>query len=89
MAGPPGAIAGAVIGGVIGVLAGAPFDDAQRASAGHDAKLDRELGISEGEIGAPNLPHVPAKRGAFSAASTGADTIDDSEPAEGPMPPSD
>ncbi|HEX3595324.1 MAG TPA: hypothetical protein VHU80_09490 [Polyangiaceae bacterium] len=89
MAGPPGAVAGALIGGLIGALAAAPLDDSLREESEHARNLDAELGISEGEIGAPNLKHPPAKVGAFSAASSGAASTDDSEPAEGPMPPSD
>jgi hypothetical protein len=89
MAGPPGAVAGAVIGGIVGALASAAVQNDGYDMAEHDAELDAELGISEGDIGAPNLEHPPAERGAFSASVCGADIFDDQEPAEGPMPPAD
>jgi hypothetical protein len=89
MAGPPGAITGAVIGGIVGALASAAVQSEAFDLADRDRELDAELGISEGDIGAPNLEHPPAVIGAFSAANSGAGVITDAEPAEGPMPPAD
>ena len=89
MAGPPGAVAGAVIGGIVGALASAAVQSEAYDISEHDAVLDAELGITKGDIGAPNLEHPPAERGAFSTAVCGADIFDDTEPAEGPMPPAD
>ena len=85
MAGPPGAVAGAVIGGAVAVLASTALEAGTAGEASNDRKLDRELGISEGDIGAPNLKHPPTKVGAFSAAASGARSSTDSEPAEGPI----
>ena len=85
MAGPPGAAAGAVIGGVVGALAAGAAEANAADLADTERRLDAELGISEGDIGAPNLKHPPAKTGAFSAASSGAGSSSDEEPAEGPI----
>jgi hypothetical protein len=84
-AGPPGAIAGAIIGGVAGALAGAALDGDSSASDQRTRKLDAEIGVSGGTIGAPNLKHPPATTGAYSAASSGAGDGGEEEPAEGPM----
>src|SRR4051794_22405092 len=74
IAGPPGIAAGAVIGGVVGALVAKIGDeDAERVSA-HDGELDKAIGVTGGEIGAPNLKHPPAVRGAYSAASSGGGT---------------
>lgn len=71
IAGPAGAAAGAVIGGAVGaVVAKVADDEAERASL-HDAELDEAIGVTGGDIGAPNLKHPPAKRGTFSSASAG------------------
>jgi hypothetical protein len=85
MAGPPGAAAGAVIGGLVGALGSSALDANAVELATTNRRLDRELGISGGDIGAPNLRHPAAKTGAFSAASSGAGSPSDEEPAEGPM----
>ena len=84
-AGPPGAVAGAVIGGVVGAVTGAVLDTQAVESAKREGKLDEEIGVSGGEIGAPNLKHPPAKVGAYSSASVGAGSSSDSTPAEGPI----
>ena len=85
MAGPPGAAAGAVIGGVVGALTAGAAESNAIELAATEERLDRELGISEGDIDAPNLKHPPAKIGAYSAASSGAHSSSESDPAEGPM----
>ena len=90
MAGPPGAVAGAVIGGIVGALASAAVQSEAYDISERDAVLDAELGITEGDIGAPNLEHPPAERGAFSAANSGADVVlGEPRPASGPMPSAD
>lgn len=89
MAGPPGMISGAIIGAIIGILAAAPFRDAELIRGAREDKMDVALGIYDGDVGAPNLEHLPAKVGAFSAASSGAQSYSDRAPAEGPMTPSD
>jgi hypothetical protein len=84
-AGPPGVIAGAVI----GAMAGAVVDFEMRSDSSFEAErdrlLDKEIGVSGGEIGAPNLVHLTAKIGAYSGASLGSGTDTEEQPAEGPM----
>jgi hypothetical protein len=53
-----------------------------------DRELDAEIGVSGGDLGAPNLKHPPATTGVYSAASSGAGASGES-PAEGPMQPVD
>jgi outer membrane lipoprotein SlyB len=62
-AGPPGAIAGAVIGAVAGAMAGSVIDAQATRRATHTRELDAEIGVSEGDIGAPNLKHPPGRPG--------------------------
>ncbi len=86
MAGPPGVAVGAALGaaaGAIGAAAGA-IDEAKREET--EAELDETIGVSGGDLGAPNLKHPPSKRGAFSAASSGAAAGGSTVPAEGPAP---
>lgn len=85
IAGPPGAVAGAVIGGVVGALVAKVADEEDERTSFHDHELDEIIGVTGGEIGASNLKHPPAVRGAYSAASTGAATSGGA-PAEGPIP---
>ena len=87
VAGPPGAIAGAMIGAAAGALSGVAADKASDERKEEDEKLDHEIGVSGGELGAPNLKHPPAKIGAYSGSSAGAGTSTDEEPAEGPIQP--
>jgi hypothetical protein len=85
-AGPPGIVAGALIGGIAGAITGAVLDGEAERQAAHARALDAEIGVSEGELGAPNLEHPPAKIGAYSAASAGAVPSSGEESAEGPLP---
>jgi hypothetical protein len=89
LAGPPGVIVGAVIGGTVGALAAGPFRDAELLRGAREDKMDVALGIYDGDVGAPNLEHPPAKVGAFSPASAGAESYSDRAPAEGPIVPPD
>jgi phage tail tape-measure protein len=86
-AGPPGIVAGAIIGGVAGAITGAALDSEAAKQAARTRQLDKEIGVSEGELGAPNLEHPPAKVGAYSVASVGAESSPDEEPAEGSIQP--
>jgi len=87
VAGPPGAIAGAVVGAVAGAVAGRAVEKGVEAREAEDQELDGEIGVSDGEMGAPNLKHPPAKIGAYSGASAGVGgSTDDEEPDEGPIP---
>jgi uncharacterized membrane protein len=86
MAGPPGMVAGAVIGAVAGAVAASALDIDSELRAKHTRELDEAIGVSGGDLGAPNLKHPPATIGAYSAGSTaGGGASDESEPAEGPM----
>ena len=86
LAGPPGAAVGAVIGAVAGAIVGSVYEDDAAAKAEEDRKLDEAVGVSGGELGAPNLKHPPAKVGAYSGASSGAGSAGgEEEPADGPM----
>jgi hypothetical protein len=77
----------------IGAAAGALAErvlgrDAERR-AEKDARLDADIGVSGGEMGAPNLRHPPARVGAYSAASVGVGEVGGKIPAEGPIPDPD
>jgi uncharacterized protein YrrD len=85
VAGPPGALAGAILGAVAGTLAGAVLDGDSSRQSSRTRKLDSEIGVTSGNIGATNLRHPPSKRGAYSGASAGVDPAAGEEPAEGPM----
>lgn len=85
IAGPPGVVAGMLIGAAAGALAGRALDDdAEREHQREDA-LDETIGVTSGDLGAPNLAHPPATRGTFSAASAGVAGQSDRTPAEGPI----
>jgi hypothetical protein len=60
-AGPPGIIAGAIIGGVAGVITGAVLDAESSRETSHERDLDAQIGVTEGDLGAPNLQHPAAK----------------------------
>jgi hypothetical protein len=85
IAGPPGAVAGAVIGAVAGAIAASALDTEAERQSQRTRELDAEIGVSGGDLGAPNLKHPPAKIGAYSGASVDADASDDDAAAEGPM----
>lgn len=89
-AGPAGIVAGTVIGGVAGALAGAAMDTESSRQAARRRELDAQIGVSEGELGAPNLEHPCATVGAYSAQSAGVESSSpDEQPAEGPIQPPD
>jgi hypothetical protein len=71
----------------MGALSSMAFEGVTAARDEHEEKLDRDLGIAEGDIGAPNLPHPPAKVGAISAASAGVHSPGGSTPSGGPIGP--
>lgn len=83
--GPPGAAAGAVIGGIVGAMAAGVAEKNSAYRAMIDRELDAEIGVSRGDVGAPNVKHPPPKAGLYSSASSGAGLSGDSAPAEGPM----
>ncbi len=89
VAGPPGAVAGALIGALAGALTGGALDDDDTEKGAADAELDAAIGVSGGELGAPNLDHPAAKVGAYSSSSTGTGGggggSGESEPSDGPF----
>jgi phage tail tape-measure protein len=85
MAGPPGAVAGMVMGAATGALVGEILHREAERKHARDQKLDDDIGVTSGNLGAPNLAHPPATIGAFSAASVGAGSPSDRPPAEGPI----
>jgi hypothetical protein len=90
-AGPVGAIVGAVAGGVAGALASLALEASSVDDAAHEEKLDDEIGVASGDLGTASGEQPAAQRGTYSSAATGAGAAtesDDSELAEGPIPPS-
>jgi hypothetical protein len=86
-AGPAGIVAGALIGGAAGAVAASALEKDAARKAARTRELDEQIGVTGGDLGAPNLKHPPARVGAYSAASVGAASSgDDDEPAEGPIP---
>ena len=85
LAGPPGIAAGAVLGVAAGAITGlALADDAGRRQE-KEARLDEEIGVTTGNLGAarPDLP--PAKVGTYSGISAGTGERPTPVPSEGPM----
>jgi hypothetical protein len=90
VAGGPGAIAGAVVGAIAGAVAGRAVETGEEARRAEDRELDHETGVSEGNLGALDLEHPPAKIGAYSGGSLGVGAVEgDDDVAEGPfeLPP--
>ncbi len=85
LAGPPGMVAGAVVGGAVGALGALALQRTDEEEEATRRRLDAELGISGGDIGAPNLVHPPARIGAYSAAAMGVSSSGEAEAAEGPI----
>jgi len=63
------------------------LENASQDAAQRDRKLDRDIGVTEGEIGVPGLEHPPATIGAFSREASGASGSSDAPDAEGPIEP--
>jgi hypothetical protein len=55
--GPPGMVIGAVIGAAAGAIGDAAIEKSSAAKRVEDVKLDAEIGVIGGELGAPNLEH--------------------------------
>jgi hypothetical protein len=86
MAGPAGAAAGAVLGGVVGAFVAKVADEESARVSFHDGELDAVIGVSGGDLGAPNLEHPPATRGTYSGGSAGGGSTGGGAAAGGPMP---
>jgi hypothetical protein len=90
IAGPPGMAAGAIVGAIAGAAAAMAAEDAVALRELRSEKLDREIGILGGDMGAPNLSHPAPRFGTYSEASLGVSGAEDAlAPAEGPMQPPD
>ena len=85
IAGPVGAVAGGAIGAVAGAAAGAVLAEDHEKRLEEDEELDRDIGVTEGSMGAPNLKHPPAKVGAFSKNAAGGAPVSSPTPASGPI----
>jgi hypothetical protein len=87
IAGPPGAVVGAVLGAAAGVIAGAAVVRDDHRKEEEDKRLDEEIGVTSGSLGAPNLKHPPPRHGLYSAIAAGAGSTGPAShtPASGPM----
>lgn len=85
IAGPPGAIVGGVVGGIAGAIATVALERGAQDEENRAERLDAQIGVSDGELGAPNLRHPPARTGAYSAASAGVESTTGGTDAEGPL----
>jgi hypothetical protein len=85
--GPLSAIVGALVGSLVGALSGLAVEYVETRSRLHNARLDRDIGVIGGDLGAGRaLRHEDAQAGLYSAASMGrASWIEERAPAEGPM----
>jgi phage tail tape-measure protein len=83
LAGPVGMAIGAVIGGFIGGAAGVAVETTETEKSAHDAQLDRDIGVSGGNLGAAAPGQTPSS-GRFHAASLGV-TDSGPESSDGPI----
>ena len=70
IAGPIGMAIGAVIGGFVGGAAGVAVETADQEQSLRDEELDRQIGVSGGNIGEAS-PAQPPSQGRFQAAALG------------------
>jgi phage tail tape-measure protein len=87
IAGPPGVAVGAVLGAVAGSIAEVTIERNSAAKQTENDKLDAQIGVSGGELGAPNLEHPAATLGAYSGSSAGTNQAESEDPADGPIQP--
>ncbi|HEY2518431.1 MAG TPA: hypothetical protein VGI39_46500 [Polyangiaceae bacterium] len=85
LAGPPGIAAGAVLGVAAGALTGLALADEAGRLYEKEARLDREIGVTKGDLGAARPDQPRAKRGTYSGVSAGTDARETPAPSEGPM----
>lgn len=71
IAGPVGAVAGAVIGAVAGAAAGIGVEETKKLEDAETRKLDEEMGVTKGAIGAP-MTTRESRTGAPSSVTAGA-----------------
>jgi hypothetical protein len=89
MAGPLGAVVGAFLGGAIGVGTGVALGILQTVHHVHDERLDADIGVLGGEVGAgeqAGLEYPPSILGLYSAGSAASAFVGmTTAPSEGPM----
>ncbi len=83
LAGPVGMAIGAVIGGFVGGAAGVAVETTDQERSAHNEQLDRDIGVSRGDIGEAT-PGQPPSHGRFQAASLGV-TDSGPESSNGPI----
>jgi hypothetical protein len=78
-----------VVGAIAGALVGSTLDKEAAVEASHTSELDDAIGVTKGDLGAPNLRHPAAKIGAYSGASVGRGAAgqEGATPAEGGIEP--
>jgi hypothetical protein len=89
-AGPVGLIAGAIGGSVVGAVLAIGHNRQMHMEAMEEERIDRELGIIGGSVGAPNLRHPPPTVGGlYHSGSLGVRNVGagDAVVSEGPIPP--
>jgi phage tail tape-measure protein len=84
IAGPAGMAIGAFLGGAIGAAVGEVLHLDHEAAARRDEQLDKDIGVSGGDLGAAS-PNQPPSRGVFHSASMGVSHGTGSAPSEGPI----
>jgi hypothetical protein len=84
IAGVPGALVGAVIGGAMGAAAGRAIGLHASQDSATEQRLDEEIGVIGGDLGAADPNQPPARIGAYSMASAGTGRTSH-PPAAGPM----
>lgn len=87
-AGPVGIAAGAIIGGIAGAIAGAVLDEDATDQAERTRELDATIGLTGGDLGAPNLKHPKEGRAVLSPTAAIGAKAPDEEHAERPSLPS-
>jgi hypothetical protein len=83
IAGPAGALAGVVLGGIAGSVAGHVLEVDEERAAENTKKLDEEIGVEGGDIGAARGTRV--SRNMPSSASSGVGSEEGASAAEGPI----
>lgn len=89
-AGPVGLVAGAIGGSIVGAVLAIGHNRQIHLEALEEERIDRELGIIGGDIGAPNLHHPPPSIGGlYHSSSLGMGGATDEGPilAGGPINP--
>jgi hypothetical protein len=93
-AGPVGAVAGAIGGSLVGAILAIGHNIQIHLEALEEERVDREIGVIGGDIGAPNLRHPPPTLGGLYHSSSlgfggtaGGYDANEGVVAEGPMNP--